>query len=479
MSEWDRAAARHLLLRASFSAHPDRVESIYKAGPAKGVALLFSGSRAMPMPDQLVSLEAEARETFEGIRSKSDKERRDLRRAFRRKARAVYNDYAVRWYGQASDPDQSAIEKYVLFLQNVFVVGATKVRNPVLLFQYQQTLRSAGLGSYVELTKRVSRSPAMIQYLDLQQNQRGKPNENFARELMELFTLGEGNYTEADIKETARAFTGYRAVFDRFIFAARQHDDGLKTVFGEEGRWSGDDVINLIFKQEAAARFVPDELCRFYLSDHPIPKAYSEALGACWRNDGFNCGKLLARFFQSRLFYHPSFRANMIKSPVQFYLGLLQDLNLDPYPFPRITQNLMRQMGQPFYDPPNVRGWVGGQRWINASTLAARRQTVIGAFTELDEDRLNADEIVEVATAAGEGRATFSVAADAFQPLADRPADEAVASLVEAYLAAPTDAATLRGLIRQVEAGETPKARSSRLRQTATTLTLSPYYQLC
>lgn len=478
-SEWDREAARHLLLRASFSAHPDRVDALVQAGPVKGLAQLFSGSRSMPVPDQMVALEAEARETFEGARKKNDKERQKLRRAFRQKARTAYNDYAVHWYGLASDPNQSALEKYVLFLQNIFVVGATKVRNPVLLFQHQQLLRSAGLGSYVQLTKQVSRSPAMIRYLDLQQNQRGKPNENFARELFELFTLGEGNYTETDIKESARAFTGYRAVFDRFIFAARQHDDGKKTVFGAKGRWNGDDVIDLIFQQEAAAQFVPNELCRFYLSDDPIPVAYLEALGRAWRRDGFQCGKLLSRFFQSRLFYHPAFRANRIKSPTQFYLGLLQDLELDPQPFPRFTQNLMRQMGQPFYDPPNVRGWVGGQRWINASTLAARRQTVIGAFTQMDEDRLNADEIIEVAAAAGKGRATFSVPPDRFRSLADRPPGEAVSELVEAYLPAPPEPDILRGLIRNVQTAATPEARSQRLRQTATILTLSPYYQLC
>lgn len=478
-SGWDRAAARHLLLRAGFSAHPDRVDALHRAGPAEGLAQMFSGTRSMPVPNQMAALETEARETFAGLRQKPDRERQRLRRAFRQKARTVYNDYAIRWYRLASESDQSALEKWVLFLQNIFVVGVTKVRNPVLLFQHQQLLRSAGLGSYVQLTKQVSRSPAMIQYLDLQQNQRGKPNENFARELFELFTLGEGQYTETDIKEAARAFTGYRAVLDRFIFAARQHDDGSKTVFGAKGRWSGDDVIDLIFQQEAAARFVPGELCRFYLCEQPIPEAYLEALGQAWRRDGFHCGKLLARFFQSRLFYHPAYRGNRIKSPVQFYLGLLQDLELDPEPFPRFTQNLMRQMGQPFFDPPNVRGWVGGQRWINASTLAARRQTVIRAFTETDEDKLNADEIVEVAAAAGQGRATFSVPTDRFRPLADLPPEEAINRMVETYLPTPPDPDTIRGLVRSIQAAGTPEARNRRLRQTAILLTLSPYYQLC
>ena len=173
--DWDRDAARHLLLRASFSAHPERVDEILAAGPARGVELVFGGPRSMPVPDRMVSLEEEARETFEGIRQKDAKERQRLRRAFRRKARTVYNDYAVHWYGQAADPDRSAIEKYVLFLQNIFVVGATKVLalefaskgiranvvapGAINTDMLQKTLRSGGSRDLVVFWGRLGKNP--------------------------------------------------------------------------------------------------------------------------------------------------------------------------------------------------------------------------------------------------------------------------------------------------------------------------------
>ena len=264
-----------------------------------------------------------------------------------------------------------------MFLQDVLVVGLPKTRNPYWLYLHQSLLRENINSNFDTLCKAVSRSPAMIKYLDLQQNRKGHPNENFARELFELFILGEGNYTEKDIKEAARAFTGYKIRNNEFFFNRRQFDDGSKIVFNRKGQWNGDDVIDLALDQSAARTFLPNEFLHFYLStDVTLEDSYLKSLGNIWRRNHFNLSSLIKTVFKSRIFFHSQFRGNLIKSPTHFYFGLLQDLNLDVAPFPTFTLNALRNMGQPFFAPPNVRGWVGGENWINASTLAARRQFI-------------------------------------------------------------------------------------------------------
>ena len=255
----------------------------------------------------------------------------------------------------------------------------------------------------------------MIMYLDLQGSRRQAPNENFARELFELFVLGEGHYTEADIKEAARAFTGYRQNRGEFVFAQRQADSGRKSVFGRAGRFDGDDIIDLAYRQPAAATFLPGEMVRFYLTADGLPVADLAPLGEYWREEKFNLRALLRRFFSSRAFYDPAFRGNYIKSPVQFSLGLCQDLDLDVLPVGRFTLNNLRGMGQALFDPPNVRGWVGGRQWINSTTLTARRNAARIAVQGVPERLMNADEklALEHATAAGLG--PFSLTADHYR----------------------------------------------------------------
>src|SRR5690606_1278539 len=162
--------------------------------------------------------------------------------------------------------------------------------------------------------------------------------------------------------------------------------------FGRSGNFSGDAVIDLAYEQPAAAGFLPRELARFYLADEALPSEHVAALGAIWRESGFDLRVLVRTFFGSRCFFAPEFRGNAIKSPVQFYLGLLRDLDLSVTPLPRFSTARLRQMGQGLFQPPNVRGWVGGRAWINSSTLAVRRQMVRQLFSPLREETLNADE---------------------------------------------------------------------------------------
>jgi uncharacterized protein (DUF1800 family) len=234
------------------------------------------------------------------------------------------------------------------------------------------TFRVHALGNFNVLTKAVSRDPAMLVWLDLVQSQKAKPNENFARELMELFTLGEGNYTESDIKEAARAFTGYRIdpLTQGFRFVPNQFDFTAKTFMGQTGPWNGDDIIDLIFAQPACARFLVAKLWRFFISDHPVAEDV-EGFARIFRNAHFEMKPLLLALFTSERFYNDPLTNALIKSPVQFVVQGSRSLGL-PLLDPQPLRNMLRRLGQePFY-PPNVKGWDGGKNWINTATLTTR-----------------------------------------------------------------------------------------------------------
>jgi uncharacterized protein (DUF1800 family) len=294
-----------------------------------------------------------------------------------------------------------------------------------------------------------------------------------------LFLLGEGHYTEADIKEAARAFTGYRAPLGEFRFNKKQHDDTPKTLFGQTDSFDGDDVVDLAYRQPAAATFLPQELAKFYLSDEPLPPAHLAALGALWAAAKFDLRTLALTFFGSRLFFDPAARGNYIKSPVHFYLGLIQDLNLDVAPYARHALTTLRLMGQTPYRPPNVRGWVGGRQWINSATLAARRQLVQALFTPIDEARLNADEQVDLVAARADGMGNITVTDERLAAmLNDMNAAEITARFVDYFLSSKVSSEYRATILDFLSTEKVESRRIERLRNTVVTLLQSPEYQL-
>ncbi|MDP2138016.1 MAG: DUF1800 family protein, partial [Candidatus Didemnitutus sp.] len=322
--EWDESAARHLLSRLGWTATPASTAQTLQDGAGATLRRYFGKLPEFPKPPLIAQLETDGPELARKVARGDEAAKRAARRAARDQFREALAELTIQWLQHAAKPENAPAEKWLLFLQDIWVVGVEKVRNTALIYQHQDWLRRGALTTYPLLAKAMSRSPAMVVYLDLQQSKVGAPNENFARELFELFTLGEGNYTEADIKEAARAFTGYRQQLGQFAFVRRQHDGASKQVFGRTGRFTGDDVIDLVFQQPAARTFLVREMARFYLSDTPLPAEHTQVLGNWWAEQGFSMGKLLAAFFTSRIFYAPEFRGNFIKSPLQFYLGLMQ-----------------------------------------------------------------------------------------------------------------------------------------------------------
>jgi uncharacterized protein (DUF1800 family) len=483
-ADWDAEAARHLLRRAGWTATAPEVERVRRDGLAATLPRLFPAAPPLfPEPERVAQFAADAPLFAERQRTaESPEAKRGLERDRREHAQTAIQDMSLRWLAYAAQPENAAFAKWVLFLSDIYVVGFDKVPHPSFIYRHFDLLSRRGLGSAPQLSREVAHSPAMMIYLDLNQNQRGAPNENFARELFELFVLGEGNYTERDIKEAARALTGYRvrmpdgAVF----FAPRQHDEGPKTIFGQTGNWNGDEVIDLAYGQRAAGAFVPHELVKFYLADTMLPREYLYALGDRWRTEGaYDLRWLAQSFFGSRLFFAPEFRGEFIKSPLQFYLGMVQDLDLDVVPLPRFVLNPLRQMGQTLFTPPNVRGWVGGRAWINSASLAARRTMVELLFNPIDEEKLNADEQADLAPAHADGSDHFTVADNRLEPLVSAPPAAVIRDLETDYLPLAAPPAFSAGLARFITEGKSDPDRLRRLRRATMTLLQAPEYQLC
>lgn len=477
-TEWNAAAARHLLRRIGWTARGDEVARAVAEGLPRTLERAFPAEPlSWAKPPLLVKLETDGPPLMAQARAASGEEKRATQKELRERSQGALQEMRIAWLRLAAQPELAARAKWQLFLSDVYVVSAEKVHNPLLVWRHFDTLARGAMGAAPALTKAVSRSPAMELYLDLQESRREAPNENFARELFELFVLGEGHYTERDIKEAARAFTGYRVrqPEGEFRFAPKQHDAGTKTVFGRAGAWRGDDVIDLAYAQPAAATFLPGELAKFYLSDRPLPAEVLAALGETWRADGFSLAALARTFFGSRLFFAEEFRGNFIKSPVQFYLGLVQDLDLTVAPITRATVAPLRQMGQQLFQPPNVRGWVGGRMWINSATLAARRQLVQQAFGPLHEEKLNADEQRALAEVRAERPdAAFVVPPTWTAARADAGATAAVEALW-ALAGRAEDGAARAALAEFLE----KRPGAGGVRDAAIALLQSPDYQLC
>ena len=255
-------------------------------------------------------------------------------------------------------------EKMTLFWHNHFATSIVKVRQPALMLQQNVLIRKHALGKFGPFLLEMSRDPAMLVWLDSNSNVKGKPNENYAREVMELFTLGVGHYTEKDIREAARAFTGWHTDGRKFAFNRSRHDDGTKTVLGQTGDWDGGDVVRIVLEQPAAARFLVRKLYRYFISEGGRPPdAPARAAGRPFRDSGYDIADLVGTMLRSRLFFSDHAFRQRIKSPVEYVVGMLRGLEAKAAPSPEYVPpqqpRLMDGLGQALFAPPNVKGWAG------------------------------------------------------------------------------------------------------------------------
>lgn len=303
--------------------------------------------------------------------------------------REAFQAMSTAWMTKMATSPGQLREKMALFWHGHF---ACRTRRPDDSLALLNTIREKALGKFPDLLLAVSQEPAMLQFLNNQQNKKLHPNENFAREVMELFTLGRGNYSETDVKEAARAFTGWS--YDgqsNFRFREREHDADAKTLLGQTGNWGGEDALRIIMQQPAAATFLVTKMYRFFVNDVPDP-AHIAPLAAAFRQSGYDVSDLLERLFSADWFYAPANTGSLIKSPVALVAGLRRTLSLTVDNDKQLL-GYQRALGQALFMPPNVAGWPGGRAWIDSSSLLLRLQLPSILFKNADfAVRLKDDE---------------------------------------------------------------------------------------
>jgi uncharacterized protein (DUF1800 family) len=266
-------------------------------------------------------------------------------------------------------------EKLVFYWHGHFTTSAKDERAAALMWNQNETIRRFAAGNFRQFVKAISRDPAMLDYLNNTQNRKQKPNENYARELMELFTLGIGNYTEDDIKNGARAFTGWTHEDGEYVFRKYDHDEGVKTFFGKRGNFNGDDIIDIILMHPACAPYIAGKMFKSFVYEE-LESGLAESLGALLKENDWDMRPVIRTMLTSKAFYASRTIGSQIKSPVQLVVGTVKLLNLEMPPPVRLYGSL-EQMGQIPLMPPNVKGWPGGRMWINTSTLFVRYNTCV------------------------------------------------------------------------------------------------------
>ncbi len=397
-SEWNYERAAHLLERAGFGGTPEDVEHLAAMTPEAAVSFLIDWEQVpnghlsefdqsgifragmVEVPRSRAQAVRDARRNGEALGVK-------IKPGGSRPLQPVVNAFFYilnadrleirrlsRWWGERMVFTERPLqEKLALFWHGHFATGNVKVRDYRKMLQQLELFHAEGKSTFRDLLRGVATDPAMLVYLDAGQNVKGNPNENFAREILELFTLGPGSYTETDIREAARAFTGW--THDphtlSFLINADQHDTDPKTFLGHTGNFDGYDIIDLILDHPSTARFLTGKLYRYFVRDTDDGDAI-DALAERYRTSGYDTAELLRTIFLSRDFYAAASVASQIKSPVQMVVGTYRKLGLAHVPGVPDFHVATERLGQRLFEPPNVAGWAGGRAWITSATLLER-----------------------------------------------------------------------------------------------------------
>jgi len=375
-AQWNDATAAHLLNRAGFGGSPRDIHNLRLMGPDRAVSWLVDYERIpddTPPPDWTQNISATELTQRDAIYKMADADtRRELQRMRGNQENKQIADLRYWWMRRMSLGPRPFQEKMTLFWHGHFATSFEKVRSPYFLWLQNETLRQNATGNFLTLLISMAEDPAMLDYLDGERSNKGKPNENFAREVMELFTLGEGNYTEQDIQQLARAFTGWGLSKDRlhYEYHLSNHDTGPKTIFGQTGNFTGEEALQLITQQPACAPFLVSKIWRYFVQDQP-PAAVVKQLSTEFVAHGLDLGWLMGRIFRSQEFYAPEVVRSQIKSPVQWIISASHQLEA-PLPTEAMTLVMLLQLGQELFQPPNVKGWDGGVAWITTNSLLDR-----------------------------------------------------------------------------------------------------------
>jgi uncharacterized protein (DUF1800 family) len=359
---WGLKRAGHLYRRAAFGASMAELRQSVKDGPAKSLERLLKGG------DGLADFDKRMAPLAETIAKTNNA---NLLRSW--------------WLSRMLYSPHPLEEKLTLFWHNHFATSNAKVQSARLMLTQYALLRKHAPGNFADLLKAMSYDPAMLVWLDGKGSAKGNPNENYAREVMELFSLGVGNYTETDIRQAARAFTGWDVAGGKAVFVKAKHDDGEKTVLGQKGQFKPDDVVRICLEQPSCPTFIAGKLFRFLVSDTIEPtKELLAPLAEQFKADKYDFKALVKTVLSSNLFFSDDACRSKVKSPVDFALGIAKALE------GRIGTTALaaalEQLGQSLFNPPSVKGWDGGTAWLNGQTLLYRQNLAL-AFCSTEDAR--------------------------------------------------------------------------------------------
>ena len=382
--------ARHLLNRAGFGATDAEIRDYATLGRVEAVERLLAGARreALLQPPAFVN---EPFVPFYKLRQMSAAERMAAQR------RLFEQGFELRawWLREMLLTPSPLTERMTLFWHNHFATSQQKVRATALMYRQNALLRREALGNFATLLHAVAKDPAMLVYLDNAGSRKQAPNENFAREVMELFTLGEGKYAERDVREAARAFTGWSLDRDsgEFVYRRAWHDYGEKAILGSSGRFDGDEVLDLLLARPETAEFIAAKVWRELVSPNPEPREVAR-WAAVFRDARYEVKPLLRAALTSEAFWSAEHRAALIKSPVDLVVGTLRTFAIHPFDL-RPAVFACAALGQNPFSPPNVKGWPGGEAWINSATLLGRKQWLDRVFRGSDPTAMAASDTAE------------------------------------------------------------------------------------
>ncbi len=388
--------ARHLLLRAGFGGTDEQIRTLASWGPQAAVDHLLDYED--------IPVEADARDAFDNsiILPPTDLERRSLAAArqakdeakisqfqtMRNRAKAAdrkqMREIQIWWITRMIQSPRPLEEKLTLFWHGHFATSFRTTEDSYHMYAQNRMLRANATGNFGDLLRGIVRDPAMLRYLNNNQNRKSSPNENLARELLELFSLGEGNYSENDIKEGAKALTGYTYRDDAFYFNKNNHDNNSKRVLGSQGNLDADGLVDAILRSNACAYFICAKFYKFFVADITTDiqeldgpeRTVVRNLSKAFQGSRYEIKPMLRKLLLSQHFYDPSVMGDKIKSPIELLVGAIRTLNV---PTRNVTtlSSAMDMMGQSVFMPPSVKGWDGGRSWINTSTMFIRQNTLV------------------------------------------------------------------------------------------------------
>ena len=403
-TKWNRTTAAHLACRTGFGPSLTDWDRLASLSPEEAVEELMShpaDNVVESTPEWFKEENAMLRRPGAGMmmsmRELPEEERREAQRAYRKDMSRKARSLPAWWLERMVTTPTPFEEKLTLFWHGHFATSVRKVRHPTPMLIQNLMFRDKGRGNWRELLEAISADPAMLVYLDNHRSKRRKPNENYARELMELFSLGEGNYTEEDIRAAARAFTGWTLNRERweYRFQGRQHDPGMKTFMGETKAFTGADILDKIASLPRTSEYMAERMWRFFASETPNPEAISDIAKAFHESKG-DLNAALRTLFLHEAFYEPSVVRGKIKSPVELTVYLVRSVAPDKVkgdPISRVCRNL----GQTLFEPPSVKGWDGGSAWITSSSLAYRysaAEKMVSRRNSFDIDTLLPDRTI-------------------------------------------------------------------------------------